>query len=571
MIPIPEKASLALRIGLFVIGIVVFGLSVVLSTHQMTGSIPYQTYLSATVGGAGSIISMLGLSSPFCHDTHIGIIMFLDLAVFVLYTVSATFLCVAMSKVRDCWATDMASQYSRATNAILSGGCVEGKKGPICPYTVDSNGLDLTSVRCQTARLDYGLQYLGCACALGVVTTVILLNALRRHIERQSSKMAALPKLVSASDESGVLCIYDDAASNTRVKHRSYARDVLDVFLPAGYPHTVTSDYTPYQIYDSLQAFSSTIAGLLSSRAVLQGFGVGDAASSATGAVLLTVLQESTGRLATILFAHKLGQAIEPECKYYRFLADIFNDSAMFLDVLSPALPGPAKVIALCMSGVLRALCGVSGMSAKASLSAHFARSGNLAELNAKDGSQETVISLLGMLVGSVFVRFVQGRLAVWLWTATLVSLHLWTNYQAVRSVQMRTLNKQRATMVITEFLRSGHVLRPDQVAAKERILHWRSPNIDYARRHPATGEITITDLLAYQHTQYVIINGIKGQRIYLKTGATTVDALEAWIAALNGPRSAVNEEFWRAMASAGWDLETGALETGPAVRIVVE
>ncbi|RWA09006.1 hypothetical protein EKO27_g6099 [Xylaria grammica] len=382
--------------------------------------------------------------------------------------------------------------------------------------------------------------------------------------------MTALPKLVSASDESGVLCIYDDD-SKTKVKHRSYARELLDVFLPAGYPHTVTPDYTPYQIYDSLQAFSSTIAGLLSSRAVLQGFGVGDAASSATGAVLLTVLQESTGRLATILFAHRLGQAIEPECKYYRFLADILNDSALFLDVLSPALPGPAKVIALCMSGVLRALCGVSGMSAKASLSAHFARSGNLAELNAKDGSQETVISLLGMLVGSVFVRFVQGWFAVWLWTATLVCLHLWTNYQAVRSVQMRTLNKQRATMVIAEFLRSGRVLRPDHVAAKERILRWKAPNIDYARIHPAIGEITTTDLLAFQHTRYVIVNGRKGQKIYLKKGATTIDALEAWITALDGPRSTVNEDFWKAMASAGWDLETGAMETGPAVRIVVE
>ncbi|KAI0423985.1 vitamin B6 photo-protection and homoeostasis-domain-containing protein [Xylaria sp. FL1042] len=384
--------------------------------------------------------------------------------------------------------------------------------------------------------------------------------------------MAALPKLVSASDESGVLCIYGDD-SKPKVKRRSYAREVLDIFLPAGYPHTVTPDYTPYQIYDSLQAFSSTIAGLLSSRAVLQGFGVGDAASSATGAVLLTVLQESTGRLATILFAHRLGQAIEPECKFYRFLADIFNDSALFLDVLSPALPGPAKVVALCMSGVLRALCGVSGMSAKASLSAHFARSGNLAELNAKDGSQETVISLLGMLVGSVFVRFVQRRLAVWLWTATLVGLHLWTNYQAVRSVQMRTLNKQRATMVITEFLRSGRVLRPGQVAVKERILHWKAPNIDYARKHPVAGEITITDLLTFQHNQYMIVNGRKGQKIYLKQGATTIDSLEAWITALDGPRSGsvVNEDFWKAMASAGWDLETGAMETGSAVRLVVE
>ncbi len=62
--------------------------------------------------------------------------------------------------------------------------------------------------------------------------------------------MAALPRLISASDESGVLCVYDDN-SKPKVNRRSYAREVLDVFLPAGYPHTVTRDYTPYQIYVS--------------------------------------------------------------------------------------------------------------------------------------------------------------------------------------------------------------------------------------------------------------------------------------------------------------------------------
>ncbi|KAI0156477.1 DUF647-domain-containing protein [Xylariaceae sp. FL1272] len=383
------------------------------------------------------------------------------------------------------------------------------------------------------------------------------------------------PKLISASDESGVLCTYD-RGSNAKPKRRSYVRQVLDVFLPAGYPHTVTPDYTPYQIYDSLQAFSSTIAGLLSSRAVLQGFGVGNATSSATGAVLLTVLQESTGRIATILFAHRLGQAIEPECKFYRFLADIFNDTSMILDILSPTLPGPAKVTALCASGVLKALCGVSGASAKASLSAHFAKSGNLAELNAKDGSQETVISLVGMLVGSVFLRFVQGPFAVWVWTLILLGLHLWTNYQAVRSVQMRTINRQRADLINEEFSRYDRVLRPDEVAAREGILFSRKRSWStsvFARRAPLAGEIQPRDLYNYRNNKYVIVP-LPRRTIYLKERASTRDALLAWLEPLcpstTSERIQKNEEFLKALKTAGWDLDTGALETGPAVRIRV-
>lgn len=159
---------------------------------------------------------------------------------------------------------------------------------------------------------------------------------------------------------------------------------------------------------DSLQAFSSSIAGLLSSRAVLQGHstlptssscgmksdevryadgylgvGVGDASASPTTALLLSILQESTGRIATIVFADRLGTSLEPECKMYRLAADVFNDAAMLLDCLSPALPRGPRVVLLSSSSMLRALCGVAAGSSKASLSAHFARWGNLGELNA--------------------------------------------------------------------------------------------------------------------------------------------------------------------------------------------
>lgn len=110
---------------------------------------------------------------------------------------------------------------------------------------------------------------------------------------------------------------------------------------------------------------------------------MGDASASPTSALLLSIIQESMGRVATILFAHKFGTALEPECKMYRLAADVFNDAAMILDCLSPALPKAPRVLLLSFSSVLRALCGVAAGSSKASLSAHFAKWGNLGELNA--------------------------------------------------------------------------------------------------------------------------------------------------------------------------------------------
>ena len=212
--------------------------------------------------------------------------------------------------------------------------------------------------------------------------------------------------------------------------------------------------------------------------------GVGDSTASPTAALLLTIIQDSTGRIATILFAHRLGSALEPECKMWRLAADVFNDGAMILDCLSPALPKMPRVLLLSTSSVLRALCGVAAGSAKASLSAHFAKWDNLGELNAKDSSQETVISLLGMLAGSVVVGYIESRLATWVCLISLLAVHLGTNYMAVRAVSMNTLNRQRAGIVVSELLDGKAVPSPEAVSERERIferdgaLRWKNSPI---------------------------------------------------------------------------------------------
>lgn len=126
-----------------------------------------------------------------------------------------------------------------------------------------------------------------------------------------------------------------------------------------------------------------------------------------------------------ILAAYRIGSFLYPEAKTYRLLADILNDSAIILDTLSPLLsseslslpfvsvrvPG-VRVVALCTSASLRALCGIAAGGSKAALTLHFATphsinghnngKGDVGDLNAKDASKETVLSLLGMLVSFV-------------------------------------------------------------------------------------------------------------------------------------------------------------------------
>jgi len=158
--------------------------------------------------------------------------------------------------------------------------------------------------------------------------------------------------------------------------------------------------------------------------------GVGDASASPSSALLLHILQDSSGRVATILFAHRVGTALEPECKTYRLAADVFNDIAMIMDCLSPMIPaGVMRVSILSTAGVLRALCGVAGGSSKASLSAHFAKWGNLAELNAVGD----LVSLAKLYLIPITERLFAGDYHLSCWHARKISqsdtdLHLTTS-----------------------------------------------------------------------------------------------------------------------------------------------
>ncbi|KAG0633374.1 vitamin B6 photo-protection and homoeostasis-domain-containing protein [Tuber brumale] len=381
---------------------------------------------------------------------------------------------------------------------------------------------------------------------------------------------------------------------------------------------------------DSLQAFSSSIASLLSSRAVLEGFGVGDANASATGALLLTIAQDCVSRLATILFAHRFGPALEAETKRYRLAADVFNDSAMILDCLSPAFPRSVRILMLCCSGSLRAACGVAGGGSKASLSVHFARSGNVGELNAKDSSQETVIGLMGMLAGSFVVSHISSTWATWLSLTLLLAVHLGTNFKAVTAVALRTLNRQRANIVCSAFFATGEILTPRQAARRERIfekdgvLRWGGSGvlgnaeigvkltalIRSLRQSPECKEggegVSPAELAnIFQNEKYLLWYDVQRRlvTICLKEKVSPEEQLKSWVHALvlareirhHWPKEGADNSdrpsqraildtvrrslddigmsftpmLWR-LKEVGWDLDVAVLETVPGYRVSI-
>ena len=220
-------------------------------------------------------------------------------------------------------------------------------------------------------------------------------------------------------------------------------------FIPIG---RLSDDYWEYQAYDTLQCICSSTVGHLATTSVLKGMGIGNIEATATSAAITYMLRDGTGMISSIVFSAAQFQ-LDLNSKRWRLTADLFNDFAFFLTLVSGLLPKSAFLFCLCLGSILRAVVGVAGSATRVSIVNHQARSNNLASVASADGAQETAANLFSLLFSLYLIPFVEGRTGlIWMLYFFFTAIHLFANWRAVRSVSLRTLNQERAHILISAY-----------------------------------------------------------------------------------------------------------------------
>jgi hypothetical protein len=238
--------------------------------------------------------------------------------------------------------------------------------------------------------------------------------------------------------------------------------------------------------------------------------------------------------------------------------------------------------------------------------------------------------SLTPHQAGSLVVSWVSSPITTWLTLLFLLGTHLLLNYSAVRSVGMRSLNRQRANIVFAHLLAFDTLLSPQDVAKKERIFErngvFRSHDgtvIGYGRigvsldtlltqsglgsrqkrtksLHLGALEVVSTLLGIFQEELFVLWYAEHTSTAYiaLKQGATVRTQLKAWLHGFLIARERAErrideksasrdvfqnlqdtlcsttklfEEYEHRLTAAGWDLDIAALETHSGTRLKVQ
>ncbi|KAL3692472.1 hypothetical protein R1sor_006123 [Riccia sorocarpa] len=256
---------------------------------------------------------------------------------------------------------------------------------------------------------------------------------------------------------------------------------VKQVFLPAGFPGSVTEDYLEFTYWRLSQIVASQVSGVLTTQALLYAVGLGKGAIP-TAAAVNWVLRDGIGYLSKIMLS-KYGRHFDVHPKGWRLISDLIENASYGLELLTPAFPHLFVYLAAA-AGAGRSAAGLIQAATKSCFNSSFAAQRNFAEIIAKGEAQGMASKSVGIGLGILISGYVgsSGPLLVMAFGA-VSALHIFFNIKSYQAVQLRTLNVYRASLVISQYLENGTVPVIKDVNAAEPILFVHLPFDDVKQK----------------------------------------------------------------------------------------
>ena len=185
------------------------------------------------------------------------------------------------------------------------------------------------------------------------------------------------------------------------------------IFLPAGYPASVSPDYAPFIRWHLGSLVFRNVLEVLTAQSLLVALGMG----STPGALPLTaatkwVLKDGVGSFATLAAGALGGQRYDEDPKRWWALSNLLEDAARALELITPAFPGAFLPLAASATFVRSAALTARGSLMNGTFMQHLGRNENLGDVRAKLEVQGRWLALVALPAGVAIFRAVGGAFA---------------------------------------------------------------------------------------------------------------------------------------------------------------
>uniref|UniRef100_A0A6N2KZC5 Protein root UVB sensitive 5 n=1 Tax=Salix viminalis TaxID=40686 RepID=A0A6N2KZC5_SALVM len=254
----------------------------------------------------------------------------------------------------------------------------------------------------------------------------------------------------------------------------SWLPDILkDFILPSGFPGSVSDDYLQYMMLQ----FPTNITGWICHTLAVGAGSFTGTAAAASAAAIRWVSKDGIGAIGRLFIGGRFGDLFDDDPKQWRMYADFIGSAGSIFDLVTQVYPAyflPLASLGNLTKAVAR---GLKDPSFRV-IQNHFAVSGNLGEVAAKEEVWEVGAQLLGLALGILIldtpglVKSFPLLLSTWM---SMRLLHLWLRYQTLSVLRFDTINLKRARILIKSYILQSRVLGCVDCNRDENILSWET------------------------------------------------------------------------------------------------
>jgi len=213
------------------------------------------------------------------------------------------------------------------------------------------------------------------------------------------------------------------------------------MFLPEGYPDSVSGDYLEYQIWDTLQGFLGYLRGIILGMSYLKGMGVGSATSSITNAMFILLTRDSVGVVSGLAIGvptFTVPFSDLQRLRHYRIASEVIRIAAGGLEIYASVHSREWFLQLSCIIVMLNTVAGVMATQTRSALVTHFACKNNVADCAAKEANQDRGVKVVGIPLAVLLLAHLGDDIQAIMTVYTmLVALQLVCNVLAVRALRL--------------------------------------------------------------------------------------------------------------------------------------
>lgn len=271
----------------------------------------------------------------------------------------------------------------------------------------------------------------------------------------------------SATDKSSTIIAFLRTHATNRVK--AFPKYFSFLFLPEGYPSSVTDDFLSSAKMEMIQQVCGSIPETIATRSILRRIGVGVASANGASSTISWVMRDGVRLVGSIAFAGMVSLDLDMRSKSWRMVADCCSDLALVMEVVGIWFP-PLFFWMLGVAACLKAIHAVCTVGTQVSFSEHFAKAQNIADVTMKANSRDGAAGIVGIFFSFLTLYCIpENSVSIYLSVFLVFTcLHLFANYLSLRAHIMDHLNFPRLEICLAEFQKNAEASRKKKDALKE-------------------------------------------------------------------------------------------------------